>query len=107
MHRLGAPQLLWGKGRSELVGTATVVRGCRRGNFGQVVEVPAYWAPPVMVTSVLMAESRAPGRSPRLLRVRRKRSCEHRAWRHRNRTSVEGEEDGVAQESLTSGPVDQ
>ena len=70
MHRLGAPQLLWGKGRPELVGMATVVRECRRGNFGQVVEVPAYWAPPVMVTSAQMAESRAPGRSPRLLRVR-------------------------------------
>jgi hypothetical protein len=46
-------------------------------------------------TSVQMAESRG------------KRSREHRAWRHRNRTSVEGEEDGAAQESLTSGPVDQ
>jgi hypothetical protein len=34
------------------------------------------------------------------------RSREHRAWRHRNRTSVEGEEDGAAQESMTSGPVD-
>jgi hypothetical protein len=56
MHRLGAPQLLWGKGRSELVGTPTVVRECRRGNFGQVVEVPAYWIPPVMVTSAQMAE---------------------------------------------------
>ena len=107
MHRLGAPQLLWGKGRSELVVTATVVRECRRGNFGQVVEVPAYWTPPVMVTSAQMAESRAPGRSPRLLQVRGKRSREHQAWRHRNRTSVEGEEDGAAQESLTSGPVDQ
>jgi hypothetical protein len=58
-------------------------------------------------TSAQMAESRAPGRSPRLLRVRGKRSREHRAWRHQNRTSVEGEEDGATQESLTSGPVDQ
>jgi hypothetical protein len=56
MHRLSAPQLLWGKGRFELVGTATVVRECRRDNFGQVVEVPAYWTPPVMVTSAEMAE---------------------------------------------------
>jgi hypothetical protein len=49
--------------------------------------------PPAVVDRVCADGVVDPGRPPRLLRVRRIRSHEHRAWQHRNRSSVEGEEE--------------